>query len=76
MCPTGVADFLDRASSELLRLEEQNDFPAGLRVHPEMFDLMAGLRKKELDEGFPLLVLGLPVAPEASLGADEYRLIR
>lgn len=72
---SGFADILDRAATELLRLEELNRFPAALRVNPDMFDLMAGIRRRELDLGYPLMVLGLPVTAEASLGADDYRIV-
>lgn len=71
----GFANILDRASSELLTLEEQRQFPSGMQVAPQMFALMTQVRKREMDLGFPLLVLGLSVAPDASLGPDDYRLI-
>lgn len=32
MRPDGFADLLDRASSELLRMEEENRLPQGLQV--------------------------------------------
>jgi len=73
--PKGFADILDRASHELLRLEEENRFPHALCVHPAMFEMMADVRRKELDQGYPLLVLGLPVSAEAALDADEYRIV-
>lgn len=70
----GFADFLDRASTELLRMEEQNRLPDGIRVHPALYEMMADIRRRELDEGYPLMVLGMAVEPDAALEAHEYRL--
>lgn len=73
MHPRGFADFLDRASTELLRMEEQNRLPDGIRVHPDMYEMLAAARRRELEDGFPLIVLGMPVQADAALGAEEYR---
>lgn len=75
MKPGGFAHFLDRASTELLRLEEENRLPEGLQVHPAMYELMAGVRRRELADGYPLLVLGLPVEADEALSAQDYRIV-
>jgi hypothetical protein len=74
MQPSGFANFLDRASTELLRMEEQNSLPDGISVHPALYEMMAVIRRRELDDGYPLIVLGMTVQADAALQTHEYRL--
>ena len=76
MAEIQFSNLLDRASGDLLRMEEQKSAPVGLRVHPDMYAAMSALRRKEMDYGCPLLVLGLPVLPEETLGLEDYRIVR
>ncbi|MFC3644821.1 hypothetical protein [Aquibium oceanicum] len=54
-------------------MEEQNRLPDGIRVHPDMYEMLAAARRRELEDGFPLIVLGMPVQADAALGAEEYK---
>lgn len=71
----GFATLLDKASTELLRMEEESRLPSAMRVHPDMYGVMADIRKREIADGFPLLVLGMPVRPDDSLEMHDYQLV-
>ena len=75
MTRVGLADFFDKACTELLEMEERNHFPARLRVHPQTYDLLASLRSRELQDGFDLVILGLPVERMASLAPGEFHVV-
>jgi hypothetical protein len=68
-----LADFFDRACTEILALEEQNSFAARLKVSQETYDLLASLRQRELCEGFDLVVLGLTVEATDRLAPGDFR---
>lgn len=72
MTGDGLADFFDKACTELLEMEERNHFPAQLRVHPETYDLLASLRQRELRNGYGLVILGLPVERTTALAPGDF----
>lgn len=76
MMQLGFAAILDRASSELLPMEERNHFPSELRVSSEMFALLARVRQSETKNGLPLLLLGIPVKEQADLSADQILVVK
>lgn len=75
MSDTGLADFFDRACTELLAMEEINRFPSRLSVHPNTYALLSSLRTRELSDGFDLVVLGLPVERSDALRPGEFRIV-
>ncbi len=75
MSNAGLADFFDRACTELLAMEEVNRFPLGISVHPQTYALLSSLRGRELAQGYDLVVLGLPVEPSNALQPGDFRIV-
>lgn len=75
MAQQWLNDILDRASSQLLRLEEARGNLWTMRVHPDVYNTMAHLRRRELAWGLPLIVLGTEVIADASVAQDEFVLL-
>lgn len=69
LCP-----ILDRAAALLLAWEQNGLHPSELRVHPEVYERLAGLRAREMRAGVPLLVLGTDVVADADLTRDGFAL--
>jgi hypothetical protein len=75
MIRSGLAEFFDRACTELLAMEEVDCFPSGISVHPQIYDLLSSLRARELSNGYQLVVLGLPVERSNLLQPGDFRII-
>jgi hypothetical protein len=73
MTQARLADFFDRACTEILALEESNSFAARLKVSAETYELLASLRQRELRDGFDLVVLGLTVEVTDKLAPGDFR---
>jgi hypothetical protein len=67
-----IAALLDNAGADMLALEERERHPSELRVSAPIYQSFAHLRRRELDAGYPLLVLGTTVVLDAQLGPDEF----
>jgi len=67
-----IAALLDNAGADMLALEENDRRPSELRVSAAIYRSFAHLRRRELDAGYPLLVLGATVVLDAQLGPDEF----
>jgi hypothetical protein len=72
----GLANFFDRACTELLAMEEANRFASSLSVHPRTYDLLASLREREVREGYGLVILGLPVEKNGALSPGDFHIVR
>jgi hypothetical protein len=72
--PAPLAALLDAASAQLLRLEENGEFPGELRVSADAYASLAGLRGRELAAGHRLIVLGAAVVPDTALRPDQFTL--
>jgi len=70
-----INHILNDASECLLALEETGRFPSELRVHTTVFRSFEHLRRRELDNGFPLIVLGTSLVEDATLAQDEFDVI-
>jgi hypothetical protein len=67
-----IAALLDNAGADMLALEEKERSPSELRVSAAIYRTFAHLRRRELDAGYPLLVLGATVVLDAQLEPDEF----
>ena len=41
-------------------------------VHPDAFDIVAAIRRQEIVDGLPLMLLGLELAPAETVPMDGY----
>jgi hypothetical protein len=64
--------IIDRACGPLAERLERRRLPAAMRVHPDVFDCVRELRAREMIDGYPLMFLGMELAPDATLGPDEF----
>jgi Ni,Fe-hydrogenase III component G len=71
----GLADFFDRACTELLAMEEASQFASGLSVHPRTYELLASLREREVSDGYGLVILGLPVKKNSALSPGDFHVV-
>jgi hypothetical protein len=69
----GLNDVLDAACPELVVLTARASLPETMFVSPGIYALFARLRASELDAGFPLMVLGLSLKPDAALPTRGFR---
>jgi hypothetical protein len=69
----GLNDILDAACPELVVLTARSSLPETMFVHPEVYDVFARTRARELDAGFPLMVLGLSLKPDPALPVGGFR---
>lgn len=71
-----ICGLLDSVSERLLADEEIGVFASELLVSSEVYRSFAHLRRRELSDGVPLLVLGTAVSEDPGLAADEFTLRR
>jgi hypothetical protein len=69
----GLNHILDAACPELVVLTARSSLPETMFVNPRVYDLFARTRTRELDAGFPLMVLGMSLRPDAALPMDGFR---
>ena len=69
----GLNDILDAACPELVVLTAQSTLPETMFVNPEVYDVFAKMRARELGAGFPLMVLGLALQPDSALPLRGFR---
>jgi hypothetical protein len=69
----GLNDILDAACPELVVLTARSSLPETMFVHPGIYDVFARMRARELDAGFPLMVLGLSLQPDSALPVGGFR---
>ncbi|MDZ7931758.1 MAG: hypothetical protein U5N21_17600 [Rhodococcus sp. (in: high G+C Gram-positive bacteria)] len=69
-----VGEFLSDASRTLLAFEESGIYPSELRVHSELYSSVAHLRSRELSQGVPLMVLGIPLISDDTVSKGAFAL--
>jgi hypothetical protein len=69
-----IGELLDRAGAAMLVLEQEGVFPGELRVSLAAHEAFSDLRRRELSDGVPLLVLGTSVVADPAIAAEEFAL--
>jgi hypothetical protein len=69
----GLNDILDAACPELVVLTARSSLPETMFVNPGVYDVFAKTRVRELEAGFPLMVLGLSLQPDPALPVRGFR---
>jgi hypothetical protein len=69
----GLNDILDAACPELVVLTARSTLPETMFVNPEVYDVFAKMRARELGAGFPLMVLGLSLQSDPALPLRGFR---
>jgi hypothetical protein len=69
----GLNEILDAACPELVVLTARATLPETMFVNPGVYDTFARLRVRELDAGFPLMVLGVSLKPDPALPMRGFR---
>ena len=64
---------IDAACPPLAAMSERGNLPETMFVHPAVHDTVARLRRHELDNGFPLMFLGMRLKADADLPIDGFR---
>lgn len=54
-----VGELLDAIAATILASPDRGAGLRELRVHPQIYDLVAQAKSRELDRGIPLLLLGM-----------------
>jgi hypothetical protein len=66
--------IIDHACGPLrLRLERKEALPRRMLVHPEAFDAIAAIRRQEVVDGLPLMLLGLELAAKETVPIDGFK---
>ncbi|MFN3145611.1 MAG: hypothetical protein ACE368_10265 [Paracoccaceae bacterium] len=68
------SDILDRACPAATQAERRGQLPARIFVNPAVYDRIAEIRRDEIANGYPLLLLGMYLEADASLAETEFRL--
>ena len=69
----GLNDILDAACPELVVLTARSTLPETMFVNPEVYGVFVSMRARELDAGFPLMVLGMSLKPDPALPIRGFR---
>jgi hypothetical protein len=69
----GLNDILDAACPELVVLTARSKLPETMFVNPGVYDVFVKMRTRELDAGYPLMVLGMSLQPDPALPLDGFR---
>jgi hypothetical protein len=67
-----LTPIIDRACGSLQARLDDNRPPRVMRVHPDVYAIVRELRARELADGYPLMFLGLELAPDALLPRDGF----
>jgi len=57
--------IIDQACGPLAERIEEQRMPAIMRVHPSVFGHIRDIRAREVADGYPLMFLGMELAPDA-----------
>jgi hypothetical protein len=68
---TSLAVVLDRACEEILQAWEDGRRPTRLIVSPSAYEAITGARHREVQRGFPVLVLDLELALDTDVPDEE-----
>ena len=73
MTAIGLGALLDKACGEILR-RRPHERGSRLVVHPEVYGVVAAARRREVERGIPLMVLGLELDKSAEVPPTMFRL--
>jgi hypothetical protein len=67
--------IIDRACGPLAERLEIKRLPSAMRVHPDVFACVREIRAREIADGYPLMFLGMELAPDANLALEEFAFV-
>lgn len=70
---TLLTDLFDDACPPLLALIEQDRMPGTMFVHPDVHASIARLRRREIDDGYPLMILGMELVADEAVPESRFR---
>jgi hypothetical protein len=70
-----VTRIIDQACGPLAERIEQRRMPAVMRVHPSVFRRIRDIRAREIADGYPLMFLGMELAPDARLPLEGFAFV-
>lgn len=70
-----LTPLIDLACGPLAERLERGRPPSLMRVHPSVFARIRDLRSRELADGYPLMFLGLELAPGEDLPIDGFEFV-
>jgi hypothetical protein len=69
--PLRMAIVVDEACTRIFDAWEERIAVTALRVHPAVYEAVAAARPGEVRRGYPLMLLGMELVPDA--GVDAYQ---
>lgn len=73
--PLILTRIIDQACGPLAQRIEEQRMPATMRVHPSVFGYIRNIRAREVADGYPLMFLGMELAPDARLPLDGFAFV-
>lgn len=73
--PPNLTTIIDRACGPLAERLNRKRLPSTMRVHPDVFACIRELRSREMADGYPLMFLGMELAPDAGLALDGFAFV-
>jgi hypothetical protein len=67
--------IIDQACGPLAERIEEQRMPAIMRVHPSVFGHIRDIRAGEVSDGYPLMFLGMELAPDARLPLEGFAFV-
>jgi hypothetical protein len=67
--------IIDQACGPLAERIEEQRMPAIMRVHPTVFGHIRDIRAREVADGYPLMFLGMELAPDARLTLEGFAFV-
>jgi hypothetical protein len=67
--------IIDQACGPLAERIEEQRMPAIMRVHPSVFGHIRDIRAREMADGYPLMFLGIELAPDARLPLEGFAFV-
>jgi hypothetical protein len=67
--------IIDQACGPLAARIEERRMPAVMRVHPTVFGRIRDIRAREIADGYPLMFLGMELAPDAGLPLEGFAFV-
>ncbi|MAM59947.1 hypothetical protein [Maritimibacter sp. UBA3975] len=69
-------DIIDEACPAAVQAERQGRLPTRMFVHPVIFNGISEIRRDEIANGFPLILLGMFLEVDPDLPRDGFRFER
>jgi hypothetical protein len=67
--------IIDQACGPLAERIEEQRMPAIMRVHPTVFGYIRDIRAREVADGYPLMFLGMELAPDTRLTLEGFAFV-